>query len=265
MTHYEQWLNVALQAAEEVGEYLRRAWRTDHAIQDKGYRDIVTDADIAAESIILDRLRAAFPDHAVTSEEAGADASGASVRWLVDPIDGTTNFSRNNPNFSTAIAAVEDGMPVVGVVYDSLRHQAFAACAGGGATLNGVPIHVSGTTELTSAIFAIDTPKESDLRQRMWGYISNFLVHGRTMRALGSAALNLAYVASGWVDGYLSVHMKPWDQAAGGLLVIEAGGVVSTISGDAWTPFRPDPLVAATPALMDAMRTSLNGTAHAEA
>ncbi len=260
MSDYGAWLSVALEAAGEVGTYLRTVWRTDHDITDKGFRDIVTDADIRAETIVLDRLRAAFPDHAITSEEAGADTQDARVRWLVDPIDGTTNFSRNNPNFSTAIAAVEDGMPVVGVVYDSLRDQAFAACAGGGATLNGVPIHVSTTTALTSAIFAIDTPKELELRRRMWRYVGAFLAQGRTMRALGSAALNMAYVASGWVDGYFSVHMKPWDQTAGALLIMEAGGVVSTVSGEPWNPYRPDPFVAATPALLDAMRAAMRGT-----
>ena len=113
MTPYESWLDVALDAASAVGDYLRRVWRTTHAVQSKGYRDIVTDADLAAESIILERLRAAFPDHALTSEEAGASDVGSRnpvTRWLIDPIDGTTNFSRDNPNFCTSIAAVVDAI-----------------------------------------------------------------------------------------------------------------------------------------------------------
>jgi myo-inositol-1(or 4)-monophosphatase len=128
------------------------------------------------------------------------------------------------------------------------------------ATGEATPIHVSSITELTAAILAIDTPKELDRRQRMWSYIYRLLASGRTLRALGSAALNMAYVAAGWVDGYFSVHMKPWDQAAGGLLVQEAGGVVTTLSGELWTPYRPDPLMAASPALLDAMRAAWEGS-----
>lgn len=257
MTPYESWLDVALDAASAAGDYLRRVWRTTHAVQSKGYRDIVTDADLAAESIILERLRAAFPDHALTSEEAGASDGGGRnpvTRWLIDPIDGTTNFSRDNPNFCTSIAAVVDGQPVVGVIADALRGQVFAAWAGGGATLNGVPIHVSGIKELTSAILSADTPKIADLRQQTLGYIGRLLIQGRTLRASGSAALNMAYIAAGWVDAYFNVTMKPWDQAAGGLLVREAGGAVSTLSGGEWTPYQPDPLMATSPELLGVMR-----------
>jgi myo-inositol-1(or 4)-monophosphatase len=261
MTRYQPWLQVALEAADAVGAYLRSVWRTDHAVRSKGYRDIVTDADLVAESMILERLRAAFPDHAVTSEEAGADpgsvgadGTGPTVRWLVDPIDGTTNFSRDNPNFCTSIAAVEDGRPVVGIIAEALRGTVFAACAGGGATLDSKPIHVSNVTTLTSAILSIDTPKVADLREQTLAYVHRLLAQGRTLRASGSAALNMAYIAAGWVDAYFNVQMKPWDQAAGGLLVAEAGGAVSTLSGDVWTPYRPDPLMAASPELLEAMR-----------
>ncbi len=259
MSRYEQWLRVGLDAVEEAAAYARRVWRTEHVIHEKGFRDIVTDADLAMEAIILDRLHAAFPEHAVTSEEAGVEVGDASVRWLIDPLDGTNNFSRNNPNFSTAVAAVEDGVPVVGIIYDALRAQAFTAYAGGGATLNGEPIRVSGQTEIAAAIVSIDTPREPVLRQQMLEYVERFLAQGRTIRALGSAALNMAYVATGWVDGYFSVHMKPWDQTAGALLVRESGGAVGTVSGEDWTPYSPDPLLAASPVLLDAMRLVLKG------
>jgi myo-inositol-1(or 4)-monophosphatase len=259
MKRYQRWLAVALSAAEEAGAYVRQAWRMEHIVQSKGYRDIVTVADTEAERIILKHIREAFPEHAVTSEEAGADVQSAAVRWLVDPLDGTTNFSRNNPNFSTSIAALEDGKPVAGVVFDPLREQAFAALLGGGATLNGDPIQVSHVTDVGSAIFAIDTPKDALERREMWAYVGRFLEYGRTLRALGSAALNMAYVAAGWVDGYFSVHMKPWDQAAGALLIREAGGSVSTVSGDGWSPYRRDPLATATPQLMAEIRSVLEG------
>lgn len=250
MTAYKGWLEVALVAAEEAGAYLRRVWRTEHAVQVKGFRDIVTAADFAVEEIILSRLRAAFPDHAITSEEAGADAEKAGVRWLVDPLDGTTNFSRNNPNFCSSIAAVDQGIPVVGVVYDPLRAHAFAACAGGGATLNGEALSVSGITDVQDAVVSIDSPKEPQLRQQLWAYAGRFLSYGRTLRASGAAALNIAYIAAGWTDGYFSTHLKPWDQAAGVLIVQEAGGVVGTLSGEPWTPYTSDPLVAASHELL---------------
>ncbi len=267
MTTYESWLAVAVDAAGATCDYLRGVWRTSHAVQSKGYRDIVTDADLAAESIILERLGAAFPDHALTSEEAGASEVGGRspvVRWLVDPIDGTTNFSRDNPNFCTSIAAVVDGQPVVGVIADALRGQVFAAWSGGGATLNGVPIHVSGITELASAILSADTPKVAHLRQQTLAYVARLLIQGRTLRASGSAALNMAYIAAGWVDAYFNVTLKPWDQAAGGLLVREAGGAVSTLSGEVWTPYQPDPLMAASPELLNVMRGLWKGAEAVE-
>ena len=254
MKAYETWLDVALQAAEEAGALLRQRWRQTHAVHWKGFRDIVTETDTAVEKIILGRLREAFPDHAVTSEEAGADAESARVRWVVDPLDGTTNFSRNNPNFCTSIAAVDEGQAVVGVILDPLRGHVFAARKGGGATLNGAPIQTSEVTELEGAIFGIDTPREPALRREMWERAGALLTRARTMRALGSAALNMAYVAAGWTDIYMGVHLYPWDHAAAGLIVREAGGCVSTVSGKPWNPFLRDPLMTATPALAEAFR-----------
>ncbi|MGC9469334.1 MAG: inositol monophosphatase family protein [Anaerolineae bacterium] len=262
MTRYERWLRVALKVAEEAGAYARQVWGQEHVVQRKGFRDIVTQTDIALEGMILDRLHCAFPDHAVTSEEAGADVEERSVRWLVDPLDGTTNFSLNNPNFSIAIAAVDEGVPVVGVVVDPLRAQTFAAHAGGSATLNGRPLYVSRVGDLAAAVFAFDMPRDPELRRRMWTCVGRFLDQGRTVRALGSAALNMAYVAAGWVDGYFSVHMEPWDQTAPALLVREAGGVVATMSGEQWTPYSPDPLMAANPQLVEKMRKVLKGNGN---
>ncbi len=250
--NYLTWLQVALEAAEEAGAFLRSHWRQAHTIHQKGFRDIVTEADIESERIILTRLRAAFPHHAVTSEESGADAGEAAIRWMVDPLDGTTNYSRGNPNFSVTIAAVEGDRPVVGVVLDPLRGHVFAATQGGGATLNGDPLHVSAITELASAVFAVDSPRNPDERRQMWNYIGRLLQHGQTMRASGSAALNLAYVAAGWIDFYIHLHLFPWDQSAGALLVQEAGGALSTVTGTPWTPYSTDPLAAASQALLDA-------------
>ena len=172
MNAYADWLDVALQAAEAAGALMKQQWRQTHTVHQKGFRDIVTETDVAVERIILGRLREAFPDHAMMSEEAGdvsarADPAHATTRWVVDPLDGTTNFSRNNPNFSTSIAAVHEGQVVVGVILDPLRGHTFAAQLGGGATLNGVPIHTSDVTDLEGAIFGVDTPREPALRSAM--------------------------------------------------------------------------------------------------
>ncbi len=252
MTAHDEWLAVAISAAQEAGAWLRAQWRKEHTVQWKGFRDIVTEADEAAETMIIERLLTAFPDHAATGEESGGDGSEARVRWLIDPVDGTTNFSRHNPNFSVSIAAVEDGVPVVGVVADPLREQIFSAVRGGGARWNDLPMATSSVTELAGAICAFDSPRDSVLRDALWHRIRQLMAKGRTIRALGSAALNMAYVAVGWTDLYVSLSLHPWDQAATGLMVQEAGGVVGTVSGEPWTPYSRAPVMAASSALLEA-------------
>ncbi len=252
MNNYSLWLTTALEAAESASALLRSEWRNTHTVHWKGFRDVVTEMDMRCEALILDYLHGAFPDHAVTSEEAGAEERDAQVRWFIDPIDGTTNFSRNNPNFSVSIAAVEKNVPVVGVIADPLRGHIFAAYRGGGATMNGHPLHVSDVTNMPAAVFAVDSPRDPAMRKKLWHYLGALLHYGRTMRATGSAALNMAHVAAGWIDIYLHTQLSPWDQAAGGLLVLEAGGVLSTISGEPWSLFCEDPLMAASPSLIQA-------------
>jgi myo-inositol-1(or 4)-monophosphatase len=197
--------------------------------------------------------------------EEQSDASPSDgVQWLVDPLDGTTNFSRDNPNFSIAIAAVKDRIPVVGVVCDPLRSMTFAALKGGGATLNGEPIRTSGREALRDTVVGFDSPRDPARRRQMLARLGALYPRIRTVRALGSAALNMVYVAAGWTDAYFSLHMWPWDQTASALIVKEAGGVVTTVSGRTWTPFEPDPMMAATPALMTALRDTFRGDPNAD-
>jgi myo-inositol-1(or 4)-monophosphatase len=248
-------LTEAVAIARIAGDLLIEHWLKEHEIRQKGFRDIVTEADIASETLIVSRLRKAFPDHAVIAEESGGDTLDASVHWLVDPLDGTTNFSRNNPNFSVTLAAVEDRRrTVAGVVYDPVREHMFAASRGGGAQFNDRPIYSSGVSEIEQCVFSVDWPHDPGLREEMWLIVGNLLAHGRTLRALGSAALNMVYVAAGWLDFYVGMDLKPWDHAAAGLIVQEAGGVVETLSGTPMTPFVPDPLMAATPDLLQVFR-----------
>ncbi len=247
---YARWLDVARRAAEEAGAAVKARWRHPHAIHWKGWRDIVTETDTLAETIILGQLRRAFPQHAITSEEEGASGA-APVRWYVDPLDGTTNFSRDNPNFCIAIGAVEGDEPVVGVIHDPLRGQTFAACLGGGATLNGEPLHVSSVERVEEAILYVGFPRDPVLRRRMLGYVGELLPRVRALRALGSAALGMVYVAAGWVDVALHLSVKAWDHVAAAAIVREAGGIAATCSGAPWMPTAPDPLMVATPALLD--------------
>lgn len=254
MNDHERWLAVAQATAQEAGALLRSRWRETHTVQAKGYRNIVTDTDVAAERLIISRLREHFPEHAITSEEAGAEPGSATVRWLIDPLDGTTNFSRNNPNFCVSLAVLERQQPVVGVIHDPLHEHTFAAQRGCGATLNGQPLHVSAATTLKEAICGVDWPRDNAQRQQMIQIAGELLTRGRTLRALGSAALAMAYVAAGWLDLYLALSLSPWDQAAAALMVQEAGGALATVSGAPWTVDAPDPLLAASPALLEAFR-----------
>lgn len=261
---YADWLNIALQAAAKAQTLLRAQWQQTHSVQYKGFRDIVTTTDVACESLILDHLHAALPQHTLVSEEGGGTENryggtetGNGAQWFVDPIDGTTNFSRNNPNFSTAIAAVVEGQPVVGVILDPLREHIFAAYRGGGATLNGIPIHVSKVTTLANAICAVDSPRDPLERRELWRRLGVLMTHGRTLRAIGSAALHMAYLAAGWIDVYFHIHLHPWDQAAAGLLIQEAGGVCATLNRNPWTVHSPDPLMTTSPALLNEVYTRM--------
>ncbi|MGC9357817.1 MAG: inositol monophosphatase family protein, partial [Anaerolineae bacterium] len=202
MNEHAEWLERIIPIARDAGRLLQERWRTGHTVRSKGYRDIVTEADVDAETLILGRLHDAFPEHATTSEEAGAEGRQTRIRWLVDPLDGTTNFSRNNPNFGVSIAAVADDEPLVGVVYDPLREICFAAYRGGGATLNGEPIHTSRVKHLERVVCSADWPRDPQRRSSAWALAGELISEARTLRCLGSAALNMAYVAAGWFDLY---------------------------------------------------------------
>lgn len=198
--------------------------------------DVVTAADTEAEAFIVTALRVRFPDHHIVGEEGGgqgAAAAAAPFHWFVDPLDGTVNFAGKLPHFCTSIAlATPDRQPVLGVIYDPTRDELFSAVRGGGAHLDGQPLHVTATTELADAIvssgFPYDKHTNPDNNLREW---AAFLNHIRGERRLGSAALDLAYVAAGRLDGYWEKDLKPYDAMAGLLLVREAGGTVTDYAG----------------------------------
>lgn len=230
-------LRVATETATAVGDLLRARWSTVTHVRHKGPVDLVTDADLAAEQLALRMLREAFPEHAIIAEEAGAQTMPGADCWYVDPLDGTTNFAHRYPHIAVSIALTHNGEPVVGVVFDPLRQELFDAVRGGGAHLNGTAIHVSTTSSLDEGLLATGFPYDRRERASFYlRYFEHFLRRSQGVRRGGCAALDLCYVASARLDGFWEWHLKPWDTAAGSIIVTEAGGLVSDFRN---APFRP--------------------------
>jgi myo-inositol-1(or 4)-monophosphatase len=225
--------DVAVDAARRAGALLLAELGGARSVEYKtGPTNLVTDMDRRAESLIVDALRAAFPDHAILTEEAGALAGSSRARWIVDPLDGTTNYAHGIPIFTVSIALVLDGRPQVGVVYDPARDECFVAERGAGAALNGRALRVSAVPVLDESVVA--TGFAYTIRQ---GRDTNLPEHDaisvrcRAVRAIGSAAMSLAWVAAGRFDGFWELVLGPWDVAAGSLLIEEAGGRVTDLAG----------------------------------
>jgi len=230
-------LETAEAAAREAGALLRTQWQQPRRLERKGFRDWVTDADYASQQTMTDLIRRRHPNHGFQTEEVDDELPATGdVVWLVDPVDGTTNFSRQQPNFSITLAAVADGDVHAGVIYDPLRDEMFSAVAGNGSALNGQKIAVSEVSALEKAIVALDWAHAPDQRQRSLDALGRYAHEVRTIRALGSAALALGWVAAGRLEAYLNPGLQPWDLAAGALIVSEAGGRIGDWSGRPWAP-----------------------------
>ena len=228
-------LQTAIEAARMAGKVIAERFPAARNVTIKGYRDIVTEVDTAAEAIILRLIRERFPSHAILSEEAGGSAIGDGYTWVIDPLDGTTNYARRLPISTVSIGVLERGEPVVGVIYDPLRDQLFVAERGKRATLNDEPIAASKIARLDHAVIGLDWGRSDQDREKTLQFLLRIAPRCGTLRALGSAALAQAYVAAGWLDGYLNLIAKPWDGAAGALIVAEAGGTHTTVEGE---PYR---------------------------
>jgi myo-inositol-1(or 4)-monophosphatase len=225
-------LNFAVTTAREAGAVLRDYYRTGVTVKYKSEIDLVTDADHASEALILNLIRAAYPDCAILSEESGASANSSSAVWIADPLDGTTNFTHGLPIFCVTLALVVDGVIEVGVTYDPIYEQLYTAQRGQGAYLNGERLQVSSVSTLDKALLVTGFPYDrrtnpnNNIRQ-----FANFLLRAQSVLRLGSAALDLGAVAAGRLDGYWEMRINPWDVAAGALLVTEAGGQVTMPDG----------------------------------
>jgi myo-inositol-1(or 4)-monophosphatase len=220
--------------ARAAGADLRERFHRPRTVEMKGEIDLVTDADRAAEAIILEQLHREYPKASVLAEESGAvgDVRANELTFIVDPLDGTTNYAHGIPHFCVTIAARDASGVASGVVYDPLRDEMYAATRGGGAYCNGTRLRVTETAALKEAVLSTGFPYDVHSRpDEILSFFSAFIRRSRAVRRFGSAALDLAYVAQGRYDGYWERGLKPWDMAAGVLLVTEAGGTVSNYQG----------------------------------
>ncbi len=233
-------LQTAIRAAREAGSILLDDLKKPRQTKVKGLRDIVTDADLKAQQAIIEIIQARFPKHAILSEEFDPSSEsqpavkGSSYTWIIDPLDGTTNYSRRFPCFCTSIALSHQGEFVLGVVYDPLRDCLFQAERGKGACLNGESLRVSQIESPADALVDLDWPRAQAEREVVVRLMARIALQVRTLRTLGAAALGLCYVAAGWLDAYFHFSLRPWDAAAGALIVQEAGGAASDFTGHLW-------------------------------
>lgn len=233
--------DAAIGAAIAAGRLIKGSVGKVRRISYKGRINIVTDVDRKAERIIVRRLAAAFPSHSILSEESPLRRRPSAYRWVVDPLDGTTNFAHAFPFFAVSIALEKEGAAVLGVVYDPMRQELFVAERGRGAFLNRKRISVSRIARLSESFLA--TGFAYGIKEAKNDNIANFkkfLMRSLAIRRAGSAALDLSYVACGRFDGFWEMGLKPWDAAAGGLLVTEAGGRVSHFDGSDHSYYDPD-------------------------
>lgn len=224
----------ALAAARAAGKVLLDSRNRDLGITEKdaSRTSIVTLADMNAQAAIVNVILKAFPEHAIVGEEGSAGSASSRNVWYVDPLDGTSNYSHALPLYCVSIAFCDETGPSLGVIFDPYRNDMFVARRGGGATRNGEPISVASTATLRSAL--ITTQVQSDDPAVLDNYVTRvraFAGQIRAVRALGTPALSLAYVACGWLDAYCEPNMSPWDTLAGALLVEEARGMVTTFGG----------------------------------
>lgn len=246
-----QFLEVAVETAIEAGGILLSEFDHPAKISYKGEVDLVTQADRRSEEAIVGRLRTYFPKHSIVAEEGSGQEGDARYRWIVDPLDGTTNFAHGYPCFAVSIGFEEAGELQVGVIYQPITKELFTTSRGEGAYLNQKRIRVSSIDHLSTSLLATGFPSTKRARNPNIHYYWNFTLRSHGVRRDGSAALDLASVACGRFDGFWEFGLHPWDTAAGVLLVREAGGVVTTFSGQ---PYRPG----------DNETLASNGRIHAE-
>ena len=250
---WQKELNAAKEAAKTAGEILSRLFGQVSHITKKGDIDLVTEADFQAEKAILEIIHLNFPQDNILAEESGGQEHASKRTWLVDPLDGTTNFVHGFPFFAVSIALEVENELVLGVVHNPFMDEIFEATKGTGAFLNKEPLKVSKTQNMKDALLATGFPYDIHERpERVMALLEKMVVVAQGVRRPGSAAIDMCYVAAGRLDGFWEQELKPWDTAAGAVIVKEAGGRLSTFQGEPYTPYLKS-IVAANPFIHDAM------------
>ncbi len=238
--------------AREAGAILRAGYSKEHQVNYKGVIDLVTEVDRQSEDFLLGEIRGRFPDHHIFAEESGIIQGNDQHIWFIDPLDGTVNYAHHIPIFCVSIAYAFEGKLMLGAVYDPMRDEMFTAERGAGASLNGRPIHVSAAAELQRSLLVTGFPYDAwNTRQDNFANFVRLAKMTQGVRRLGSAALDLCYVAAGRFDGYWEISLKPWDVAAGGLICEEAGARVTNVSGSPDYISPPQSVVAAAPGIQE--------------
>jgi len=237
-------IDVAIEAATTAGKFLRQNVGKIKSIETKGgeARNLVTEIDKGAEELIISIIHRKFPSHDILAEESGATKGHASdYRWVIDPLDGTTNFTHGLPVFCVSIGLEHKGELIAGVVYDPNLQELFTAERGAGAFLNGKKIRVSDRATLKESLLVTGFPYNiAENPNNAVEHFVSFLMKAQAVRRMGSAAIDLAYVAAGRFDGFWEVALHPWDMAAGALLVMEAGGKLSDFGGTEFSIYNPE-------------------------
>lgn len=232
-------LQIAKKLAHDAGKLALQIQENGFEISTKSsWADMVTEADKACENLIIKTIKQNFPDHSILGEESGKTEGGSEYKWIIDPIDGTTNFAHGLPIFGISIAIIKDGNPIIGVVEIPALKETFWAQKGEGAFLNEKPIHVSDTQEISKSLLATGFPyKREGARYEMAIKLFNeFYKPCHGVRRLGAASIDLCFVAAGRFDGYWEYDLKPWDIAAGKIIIEEAGGQVTNMDGTTLDP-----------------------------
>jgi len=247
-------LSFAIDTARAAGHLLLEKYGRITAITKKGDYNLVTEADLASEALIIERIRSHYPRHTILAEESGDTVvvdGDRQWKWIIDPLDGTTNFAHGYPCFCVTLALEHEGEIVIGVTYDPTRNELFTAEKGQGASLNFKPVHVSSTPKMSESLLVTGFPYDFKDRNDFARHLTAFLLGARGVRRDGSAAIDMAYVACGRFDGFWEEGLNPWDVAAGVLMVNEAGGKVTNYDGTPLSIYKP-PICAS------------NGAIHAE-
>ncbi len=248
-------LNFTIETARDAGRLLLEKFGRITAITKKGDINLVTEADLASEALIIERIKSHHPKHSILAEESGEAVvvgGDSAWKWIIDPLDGTTNYAHGYPCFCVTLALEHDGEVVIGVTYDPTRDELFAAEKGQGASLNGRRIKVSETENLGDSLIVTGFPYDFKQRADFTRHFTDFLLESRGIRRDGSAAIDMAYVACGRFDGFWEEGLNPWDVAAGYLLIEEAGGRVSSYDGAEFNIYRP-PICASNGAIHSQM------------